>query len=248
MRELTSNPTLHRLQARVGELGGEIEATNVNLTALHKQKNIISKNLKSRLVSLQEQKKKVQDVQLMKFGKEIDIDELAEKADQSYANTIELEIEELGTKFRNDQARLVRDEEKLTDRLVQITKENTELMRTIAAYTQSKLEIGRELNHARIESTGDTRSADLAEKAERDKIASFVKHQEREIMLMKNEIALLNRKDVQQSLPYVPATTRSQTAPSKDSTPLLPPIATVFPIQQQQRPKSNYRANTKSAR
>lgn len=182
----------------------------------------------------------------MKFGKQIDIDDLENRADKSFVMQIESEINSLQVGFREQHAKLVREREILSDKLVEATRRNTELVTTVANYTESKLEIARELNRARVDATGDSKSADLAEKQERDKIASIVREQEREIFLLRNEITTLNRKDVQQPLPYLPAA-RSQTAPDRQSGTLLPSIA-ISSSRHQQRPKSNYQMNSKSAR
>ena len=91
-------------------------------------------------------------------------------------------------------------------------------MDSISKLTKSKLEIARELNHAKIDSTGDSKLADIAEKLERDKMIAFIKTQEKEIAVIRNEISLLRRKDVAQSLTLLPAPPGKQTS-------ILPPIS-----------------------
>lgn len=100
-------------------------------------------------------------------------------------------------------------------------------MKTIGSLTSSKLEIARELNHAKVDSTGDAKLAAMADKQERERIATFVKTQEKEIAALRNEISLLKRKDVTQTLPYLPAPPGKQSGFS-----LLPPIPSASGSQQ----------------
>ena len=88
-------------------------------------------------------------------------------------------------------------------------------MNTLGDFSKSKIDISRELNHARVDSTGDEKLAEITEKQERERIANFVSAQEKEISALRNEISLLKRKDVTQTLPYLPA------PPGKG---ILPPI------------------------
>lgn len=111
---------MNRLGARIGELGLEIEEAKADLRKLHKQKVVIEKNLKARHAEISEKKARVLSVQMMKFGREIDIDELEEKSDRSWEYEIEANISDIEAKFRNQQAKLALEQEALTDKLIEV--------------------------------------------------------------------------------------------------------------------------------
>jgi chromosome segregation ATPase len=111
---------LNRLQSRISELGVEIEEARKSLKALHKQKVSIERNLKTRNAEISEKKARVLNVQMMKFGKEIDIDVLEQQSDRSWEFEIEKKIENIEEKFAVQQTKLIREQDLLTDRLMQV--------------------------------------------------------------------------------------------------------------------------------
>ena len=91
-------------------------------------------------------------------------------------------------------------------------------MNGVGNLTKSKLDIARELNHAKIDSTGDSKLAEIAEKQERERLLVFVKNQEKEIAALRSELLMLRRKDGTQALPYIPPAQGAQGAT------IFPPI------------------------
>ena len=117
---LFQRESLNKLQARIGELEEEIESAKNNFKALHKQKVLIEKNIKIRNTEISDKKAKVLSVQMMKFGKEIDIDELEQKSDRSWEYEIEDGITSLEEKFRTQQLLLEKEQDALTDKLIEV--------------------------------------------------------------------------------------------------------------------------------
>merc|ERR1711991_218033 len=208
-----------RLHDRIGELAVEIERAKADLKTLHKQKKLIERSLKVQVSSNEEKKSKVYQVQLLKFGREVDIDQLEQMADRSLEHEIENNIVEIEEDFRSEQSKLLAQKGRLTDSLVEITKRNTGLLQRVADMTTTKIDITRELNHVKVDSTGDSRLAEIAEKQELERLTIFMRAQEKELNMIKSELNLLKRKDVSQSLPYIPP------APMYDNSSLkFPPI------------------------
>ena len=77
-------------------------------------------------------------MQFLKFGREVDIDELEAMADRSAETEIENNITEIEVNFRNQQAKLLREKDKLTDKLMAITKKNTSLMNEVSKLFTNK--------------------------------------------------------------------------------------------------------------
>merc|ERR1712072_1043425 len=167
--------TLDKLSARIGELQQEIEESRADLKTLHKQKNAIEKTLRVQRAANEEKKSKVNNLQFLKFGREVDIDELEAMADRSAETEIENNITEIEENFRIQQARLLKEKDKLTDKLMSITQKNTELMKDLSGLTQTKLDVTRELNNVKVESTGDSKLADMAEEAENERLTTIMR-------------------------------------------------------------------------
>jgi len=216
---LISKEDVRKLHARIGELHSEIEEARADLKTLHKQKTSIERTLRQQRAAIDEKKGKVNDLQILKFGREVDIDELEAMADRSAETEIENSITEIEENFRIQQAKLLKEKDKLTDKLVGVTKKNTELMNTVSKLTGTKLAIARELNNVKVESTGDSKLAQMAEEAENERLTTILRAHEREIEMIRNEINMLRRKDSSVTASYIPS------VPSRDPNTLkLPPI------------------------
>ena len=154
---------------------------------------------------------------MMKFGAEVDIDDLEKKLDKTSEEEISRQIEEIEKNFRKEQSKLMKQHDKLTDKLVKLTKTNTALMKELGDLTKAKMDIERELNHVPPVTTGDAKLAELQDQKEMRKMTIFLEQTEREMEMVRNEIAMLKRKDRQHVLPHIPEkpTLRSTTAPGR---------------------------------
>ena len=93
-----------------------------------------------------------------------------------------------------------------------------------------KLEIAREMNVPGEALAQDPQLSDYKDSIERDKLATFVKLQYREIESLKSEITMLRRKETAQFVAFLPQAPPPPTSPpastrSKNLT--LPPIPNV---------------------
>lgn len=212
---LMDGDALKKLQSRIEELHHEIDEAKGSLKDLQRRKGAIEKKLRDDFRAIEAKKHKATQVQMMKFGGVIDIDELEKKSDKSSEEEINRQIEEIERNFRKEQSKMIRKRDKLTDKLVEVTKINTTLMKELGELTSKKLEIGRELNHLPPVTTGDDKLAELQEQKEMRKLTIFLEQTEREIEMVRNEISMLKRKDRQHVLPYIPErpSLRSTTAP-----------------------------------
>merc|ERR1711871_8787 len=201
---------LDNLRDRIGGLKSEIEEARVELKSLHKQKTSIERTLRQQRAAIEEKKEKLKNLQILKFGREVDIDDLEALADRSAEKEIENSIAEIEENFRVQQAKLLKEKDKLTDKFIRVTKENTALMNELSGLTKKRLDITRELNSVKMESTGDSKLAAMAEEAENERLRTVLRAHEREIEMIRNEINMLKRKDGNVTASYIPAIPQSR--------------------------------------
>lgn len=100
-----------------------------------------------------------------------------------------------------------------------MTVKNTRLLTEIAALTEAKLNVNRDLN-APAAPAQDPEAEESQDRAERERITTYIQLQAREIEALRMEITMLRRKEA-------PAITIPPTLPAPPSSPpMFPPIPT----------------------
>lgn len=245
--------TLKRLDERIGELHIECEEARANFQELHKERVRLNREREKKREEIAAWEKRCSELQMLKFGRVIDIDELESEADRTKEEEAEaavreiqenlnLKTKELAQEIEQLQAQLaaVRDSALIVLELcshiflsmsMQTTLKNTELLNMVGELTEQKLTITRELNSTGEAAPQENKIDEFREKEERKRIASYVDLQRRELEALRAELFMLKRKDaasiMMPSIPMPqPPTTAQFSGNESFSKPesMLPPI------------------------
>ena len=190
-----SSVALERLQGRIGELQQEYEAARVDFKQLHRERASLERQVKAGKVKIEDWTAKCTDLQMLKFGKLIDLDELEAGSDTTRIDEAEAQCIGVEKRFQSSSARLVRQQEQLQDKLSEVTIANTTLLAQISSLTEKKLTLNRSLNHPGQAMSGDMKLAFMKEIEEKKSIKSYIQVQARELDALRQELAMLRRKD-----------------------------------------------------
>lgn len=113
--------TLNRLKDRIGELHSEIEESKDSFKMLHKERLQLLKDRDSKASETENWKQKCIDLQLLKFGREIDLDELETFSDRSKEMEIEATLEAERLKFEKESELLVKDVVRRKEKLITVS-------------------------------------------------------------------------------------------------------------------------------
>ena len=206
---LFSKRYLLRLQDRIGELRLEIQEERENLRELYKERLRLNKERDVRMEEIEIWDQKCKNIQMLKFGRILDLDAVEAGSDRSKEIEAEKTVKKVEEETRVKLYRLQKEVDGLEEKLAETTVRNTELLNTVANLTESRLIITRDLNSNKGPSVSED-SAIVAhrEKEERKRMKMYLQLQQREILALKAELTMLKRKDV----PPLP-TMFSQSAP-----------------------------------
>ena len=204
---IMKNDDLSRLQARIGELEIEVSSARRDFKALHKERLRLEKDVKTGKSSLEEWSRKCTDLQMLKFGKLIDLDELEAGSDTTKLVEAESNVKAIETEYLNSSVKLKQAKDRLQDKLSAITLDNTKLLKEISDLTGRKIDLNQILNNPGEIVSGDKKLAMAKEIEEKKNIQNYIKMQAREIESLKGELAMLRRKDnlSAQQLPIPPS-------------------------------------------
>jgi len=186
---------LEKLQARIGELKSEINAAKVDFKQLHRERASLERQVKVGKGQIEDWTIKCNDLQMLKFGKMIDLDELEAGSDTTRIDEAEAQCAAVEKRFQSSSARLVKQKELLQDKLSEVTIANTALLARISELTESKLGLNRSLNHPGQAMSGDMKLAYMKEIEEKKSIKAYIQVQARELDALRQELAMLRRKD-----------------------------------------------------
>lgn len=111
---------LSRLDDRIHELHKESDDANVDFKELHKQRVQLKKEKESRQADIDALMKKCNDLQMLKFGRIMDLDELEAGADHSKEEEAEATIREIESKSQSQQQKSVKEVDKLKEELSKV--------------------------------------------------------------------------------------------------------------------------------
>ena len=190
-----TNSELKRLRARIGGLQDEKVELRVQQRQLRKQHRQLKKDIKDSHKDIEALEKRFLDVQILKFGQEVDIDQLEKMSVNKSADLLREQHEKLELKLRKELRQLDRQLKAANAKLVNCTRENTERLQRLADLTEEQHKLEMSLNQAQSQaaSADYSRGAGMDE-AEKERLIQLVGLQGEEITALKAEINLLRLK------------------------------------------------------
>lgn len=186
---------LTQLRNRITELGNEKVHLTKQFKELKKQHKVLLKELQVKREQIAVEKKKCEDVQMLKFGQIIDLNILEKVGVDEGAEDLK---QKLKTLEASSVSKLDEWEEKLneaSDELSRVTSENTMWLEKVSRLTKAQYELEDQLNTTtKNVHVADSSPLDDQADMERRQLLELVQLQEREIDALKAEIHVLRRK------------------------------------------------------
>ena len=214
---------IKRLDSRIGELKTDTENSRADFAELRKERVTFSKERDERKEAIGTLMDRCNELQLLKLGRVIDLDDLEAQSDRSKEKDAEKKLEEQQETYAGIVIRLERDAAQLQEDLAQvcfplstchatllriltltlirnpipfpqIMGENTQLLNVVAELTERKLTISRELNAPGNTVSVDSSDDSAREREETQRVTAYVQLQAREIEALRAELSMLKRK------------------------------------------------------
>lgn len=223
---------LVRLQERISELHAEIDEAKDSFRQLHRERGVLIKERESKQAETEAWSSKCLELQMLKFGRVIDLDELEARSDRSKEKEAEGGLKDDEEAFKARAAVYTKEAAALQEKLSQVTQRNTQLLNEVAELTETQLQISRELN-APGQVVSNTSKLDNFKEAEEEKrIVAYVQFQAKELESLRAELNMLKRKEapplMSQSQNIVPNIPYNSGVPSSNFNQthdlILPPI------------------------
>ena len=212
---------IKRLDSRIGELKTDTENSRADFAELRKERVTFSKERDERKEAIGTLMDRCNELQLLKLGRVIDLDDLEAQSDRSKEKDAEKKLEEQQETYAGIVIRLERDAHQLQEELAQVSfpfaachatlvliltlirnlppspqtmGENTQLLNVVAELTERKLTISRELNAPGNTVSIDSSDDSSREREEAQRVTAYVQLQAREIEALRAELSMLKRK------------------------------------------------------
>ena len=109
-----------RLKDRIGELHTEIDQEKLNLKEMYKDRVRLNKDRDVRLADIETWKNKCENIQMLKFGRIVDLDALEAGSDRSKEIEAEKTVKLVEDKARLSVFKLQKEYEALQEKLAQV--------------------------------------------------------------------------------------------------------------------------------
>lgn len=214
---LFSSKCFNTLKNRIVELHKEIEDSKSNFKDLHRDRLDFLKRKEFLESETELWRKKCHDLQMLKFGREIDLDELELYSDRTKEREVEASLDDGRLRFEKESNILVQKVNMAQERLMQVTKNSTKLLEEVAKLSEAKLRLTRELNQPGRTIAPTNTLDDIKALEEKNRIKNYVQFQATELQALRTELNMLKRKEAPifnySSPPNPPQNLMSQTAP-----------------------------------
>lgn len=185
---------LSRLQNRIVELSAEKVSLSRQFKELKKQHRVLLRELSAAREAIGVEKKKCEDVQLLKFGQIIDLSILSKVGVETGA----VELREKLSQLEHSAVERVEDWDRKIEQshseLAQITEQNTRWLDKVAKLSKAQYDLEDTLNQTANVHVADSAPLDEQADRERRQLLELVQLQEREIDALKSEVHILRRK------------------------------------------------------
>mmetsp|Transcript_35408 Transcript_35408/g.86233 ORF Transcript_35408/g.86233 Transcript_35408/m.86233 type:complete len:323 (-) Transcript_35408:76-1044(-) len=189
-----TNLGLRRLRERIDELKDEKEDLRKNQKLLRKQHLQLLKSKKVKEARLKELEARARDVQMLKFGQEVDLEVLERMSVNTVAEELKAQLQKLELQNSRELKAWEAQIQQAAAELANVTKQNTEKLERVAELTSAQHRLEKELNGTQSRMVAEVGPSKERMKAEREQLVSLVKLQAREMEALKAEINMLRRK------------------------------------------------------
>jgi len=187
---------LTKLGNRISELEDEKKALRRRQKQIHKDNRRVAHVIKASSGANGELRAKYEEVQMLKFGRMVDLDRLEKMADNRQADVLKAKVRQTEVKQMKELSDLDSVIKDTQHEFAAATRENTIRLQRLADLTdqQHSLEMSLNATQGQLSAAEDsTRSAGMDEE-EKQRLVQLVRLQEREINALKAEINLLRMK------------------------------------------------------
>lgn len=108
------------MKDRINELHQEIEDAKDNFKLLHKERAQLLKDRESKDLETENWKNKCLDLQMLKFGREIDLDELETFSDRTKELEVESILEQDRERFETECQKLMKEVASAKEKLIEV--------------------------------------------------------------------------------------------------------------------------------
>ncbi|KAJ1483700.1 hypothetical protein T484DRAFT_1949413 [Baffinella frigidus] len=203
---------LKRLRERIDELKDEKEDLRKNQKQLRREHVQLTKSKKVKESRLRELEARARDVQMLKFGQEVDLEVLEKMSVNKIAEELKVQLKALEMSNAKELKAWQAQMEEAAVELAAATKHNTDKLQRVAELTSAQHRLEKELNSTQSRMVAEVGPSKEKMKAEREQLVSLVKLQAREMEALKAEINMLRRKG---GHVYTPVVRRGNTGPSQ---------------------------------
>lgn len=124
-----------RLKERISELHTEIDQAKEDFRHLHRQRGVLSKERENQIRETEVWRARCRDLQMLKFGREIDLDELEASSDRSREVEAEMQLQGDAEAFRHKAMKLLKEKVKLEEQLTMVHAQYVSSYNTIVIST-----------------------------------------------------------------------------------------------------------------
>ena len=111
---------MNRLQKRIGELRKETEDVRTDLLTLHKERTRLEKEREVQRGEISSWTERINECQLLKFGRLVDLDELEQGYDKTKEEETTESIKQLESKHDSMMVKMARDKEDMKDQIAEV--------------------------------------------------------------------------------------------------------------------------------
>jgi WD40 repeat protein len=225
---LFSTRNLQKLKDRIDSLHVEIDTAKDDFRELHKDRSKLAKERELKESETEMWKTRCRELQLLKFGREIDLDELESSSDRSKEREMEGQLAMEREKFEAEARVLLKEVNMSKEQYINITKDNTRQLHELARLMDLKVKIANELNAPGQNVTPSAAVEDFREVEERKRIKAYTRFQATELEALRAELNMLKRKEAPifsycsaPSAPQLRSASAKRSDPNFASPPLL---------------------------
>lgn len=109
------------MKERIDELHLEIDAAKEDFKHLHRERGLLTKERDNQQKDIEVWSARCKELQMLKFGREIDLDELEANSDRSKEKEAEAQLAEEGEKFKMKSLAILKTSSKLEEQLASVS-------------------------------------------------------------------------------------------------------------------------------